>query len=46
MFAQAAGNATALTINPATLTVSLTGTITKVYDGTDAASNVTAANYI
>ncbi len=39
-FAQAAGNATALTIDPATLTASLTGSVAKTYDGTDAATLV------
>ena len=37
-FAQGAGNATALTIDPATLTAGLTGSVTKTYDGTDTAT--------
>ncbi len=45
VFAQAAGNATALTVNPATLTASLTGTVQKVYDGTVAAI-LSAGNYL
>ena len=44
-FVQAAANATAFTITPATLTVSLTGTVAKTYDGTDAAT-LTPANYV
>jgi hypothetical protein len=44
-FVQAAANATAFTITPATLAVSLTGTVAKTYDGTDAAT-LTPANYV
>ncbi|WP_353229036.1 MBG domain-containing protein [Novosphingobium sp.] len=47
-FAQGAGNATALTISKAPLivvTAGLTGSITKVYDGTLAAT-LTSANYV
>jgi filamentous hemagglutinin family protein len=44
-FAQAAGNTSALTINPAILTASLTGIVSKVYDGTDAAV-LAPANYV
>jgi filamentous hemagglutinin family protein len=43
-FVQAAGNATALTIDPATLTAGLTGSVSKTYDGTDAAT-LTPNNY-
>jgi hypothetical protein len=43
-FAQGAGNATALTIDPATLTAGLTGSVTKTYDGTDTAT-LTPGNY-
>jgi filamentous hemagglutinin family protein len=44
-FVQAAANATAFTITPATLTASLTGTVAKTYDGTDAAT-LSPANYV
>ena len=44
VFAQAAGNATALTITPVTLTAGLTGTVTKTYDATTAAT-LAAGNY-
>ena len=44
IFAQNAGNATALTITPYTLTASLTGTVDKTYDGT-AAATLGAGNY-
>jgi len=43
-FVQAAGNSTALTITPALLTVALTGTVDKVYDGTTAAT-LSEGNY-
>jgi glutamine cyclotransferase len=43
-FAQAAGNAVALRIDPATLTAGLTGSVSKIYDGTDAAT-LTPNNY-
>ena len=43
-FVQAAGNAAALEINPATLVISLAGTAGKVYDGTTAAA-LAAGNY-
>jgi filamentous hemagglutinin family protein len=41
---QAASNATALTINPATLTLALTGTVSKIFDGTTTAT-LSASNY-
>jgi len=41
---QAAANTNALTINPATLTASLTGIVLKIYDGGTAATPV-AANF-
>ncbi len=44
LFVQAAGNATALKINPAVLTIALTGTVSKVFDGTNVAT-LAAANY-
>jgi filamentous hemagglutinin family protein len=44
VFVQAASNATAFTITPATLTISLTGTVTKPFDGTVMAT-LTAGNY-
>ena len=44
VFVQAPGNATALAITPATLTVSLIGTVSKVYDGTTTATPG-ASNY-
>ncbi|MDR3521330.1 MAG: YDG domain-containing protein, partial [Acidocella sp.] len=44
VFVQTAGNATALTINPAVLTVSLIGTVEKTYDETTTATLV-AGNY-
>ncbi len=44
VFAQNAANATALSITPYTLTASLTGTVQKTYDGTDAAT-LGAGNY-
>ena len=43
-FAQAAGNAVALSIDPATLTTGLTGSVVKIYDGTDAAT-LASGNY-
>jgi hypothetical protein len=43
-FVQAASNATALTIDPATLTAGLTGSVAKTYDGTDAAT-LASSNY-
>jgi filamentous hemagglutinin family protein len=43
-FIQAAGNASALTINPATLTIALTGTVSKTFDGSNAAT-LTPSNY-
>ena len=45
VFAQAAANATALTIDPATLTAGLTGIVEKVYDGTNAAV-LASGNYV
>jgi len=44
IFAQAPGNATALDITPAALTVGITGSPVKTYDGTTA-TVLTAANY-
>ncbi len=45
IFTQAATNATALTITPATLTASLVGTVDKTYDGTIVAT-LSGANYL
>ena len=44
IFVQAAGNSAALVINPATLSVALTGTVAKLFDGTTAAT-LSSANY-
>ncbi len=44
VLAQAAGNASALTITPATLTVTIVGNPSKTYDGTTTAA-LTPANY-
>jgi hypothetical protein len=44
VFTQGAGNATALTITPVQLTASLTGTVSRTYDGT-AAATLAANNY-
>ena len=43
-FVQAAGNATAFSITQATLTATLTGTVTKPYDGTTAVTGTINAS--